>query len=71
MQPASLEYSQGDKISGKITRKETAAAVLAALDTDAAVNKTFEVSSCTCLALRPCQLPCAGTQASVRADAPP
>ena len=39
-----LEYSQGDSISGKITRKETAAAVVAALGTDAACNKTFEVS---------------------------
>ena len=46
MQPAALEYSQGDRISGKITRKETAAAVLAALGTDAATNKTFEVTTC-------------------------
>ena len=71
MQPASLEYSQGDKISGKISRKETAAAVLAALDTDAAVNKTFEVSSCTYLALCSCRLSRAGTQAPGRADAAP
>ena len=41
--PVMLEYSQGDRISGKVTRKETAAAVLAALGTDAACNKTFEV----------------------------
>ena len=41
-QPAALEFSQGDRISGKVTRKETATAVLAALGTDAACNKTFE-----------------------------
>ena len=62
MQPAALEYSQGDRISGKITRKETAAAVLAALSTDAAANKTFEACPCC---LSPCSVPARLTRACV------
>ena len=41
--PALLEMSQGDKISGKISREEVAMVVSSALSMSAATSKTFEV----------------------------
>eukprot|EP00951_Prasinocladus_malaysianus_P025975 scaffold229107_cov33-Prasinocladus_malaysianus.AAC.1 len=38
-----LEFRQGDEISGKVSRREVAEVVAAALGNPAAVDKTFEV----------------------------
>lgn len=58
MKPGVLEYSQGDRISGKILRSEVAHIVAAALKSPAAVGERLTCCQLACVACHAAQMSC-------------